>query len=275
MEKTEHIRLLSAASVDNISKFIPVDRTGDLNPADDHLNTTTRSFRKRKSCEQSCIKYCLRKLQIHSLRKVPSLHISTAFLRLTKPILSATGTYHIKLAKWLEEKLKPLSINECTITDVFDLKNFETFLLMKMIFLYPMTLQLSSPICRWMRLLTSWSNKAFADDWFNKTYELNLQKHQLVELLEMATINQLFQFDGQLWSVWWSSYMGFPLGPLMETATCACQTRWLDVSSAQKMRGWYSCKKRPNTGAVTMFLTALNGLHPSLSLIHDGTSCCW
>ena len=38
-----------------------------------------------------------------------------------KPILSATGTYSHKLAKWLEEKLKPLSRNEYTITgNAFD-----------------------------------------------------------------------------------------------------------------------------------------------------------
>ena len=37
-----------------------------------------------------------------------------------RSILSATGTYNYKLAKWLEEKLKPLSINEYTINDAFD-----------------------------------------------------------------------------------------------------------------------------------------------------------
>ena len=36
-----------------------------------------------------------------------------------RPILSATGTYNYKLAKWLDEKLKPLSVNEQTINDIF------------------------------------------------------------------------------------------------------------------------------------------------------------
>ena len=36
-----------------------------------------------------------------------------------RPILSATGTYNYELAKWLDEKLKPLSINRFTITDIF------------------------------------------------------------------------------------------------------------------------------------------------------------
>ena len=41
-------------------------------------------------------------------------------------------------------------------------------------------------------------HKAFGDDWFNKTHNMQLQKHQLTELLEIATRNQLFQFKGEL-----------------------------------------------------------------------------
>ena len=42
-------------------------------------------------------------------------------------------------------------------------------------------------------------NKAYTDDWCNKTYGLNLLKDQLVRLLEIATTNHLFYFDGQLY----------------------------------------------------------------------------
>ena len=35
------------------------------------------------------------------------------------PILSATGTYNYKLAKWLDEKVKPLSSNDHTVGDMF------------------------------------------------------------------------------------------------------------------------------------------------------------
>ncbi len=34
-----------------------------------------------------------------------------------RPILSATGTYNFKLAKWLDEKLKSLSINKYTVSN--------------------------------------------------------------------------------------------------------------------------------------------------------------
>ena len=36
-----------------------------------------------------------------------------------RPILSATNTYNYPLAKWLEEKLKPLSTNAYMISDIF------------------------------------------------------------------------------------------------------------------------------------------------------------
>ena len=45
---------------------------------------------------------------------VPKTHKAELTMR---PILSATGTYNFMLAKWLDEKLKPISTNEFTISD--------------------------------------------------------------------------------------------------------------------------------------------------------------
>ena len=36
-----------------------------------------------------------------------------------RPVLSATDTYNNALSKWLDEKLKTLSINEFTVSDIF------------------------------------------------------------------------------------------------------------------------------------------------------------
>ena len=116
-----------------------------------------------------------------------------------RPILSGTGTYNHKLAKWLDEKLKPLSINEYTITDAFDFHDETRNLSVNednILVSYDVTaLFTNAPLDETINILV---NKAFADDWFNETYELNLQKDQLVKLLEIATTNQPFQFDGQL-----------------------------------------------------------------------------
>ena len=43
------------------------------------------------------------------------------------------------------------------------------------------------------RVETILVEKAFSDNWFNETYDLNLTKDQLRELLQLATTNQLFE----------------------------------------------------------------------------------
>ena len=43
------------------------------------------------------------------------------------------------------------------------------------------------------------AEKAFKDDWFNKEYDLNITKTDVIELLEVATKNQLFQFEENLY----------------------------------------------------------------------------
>ena len=58
-------------------------------------------------------------------------------------------------------------------------------------------------------------NKAFTDDWFNQTYDLNLEKEELAQLLEVATTNQLFQLNGHLYEQTDGVAMGSPLGWLM------------------------------------------------------------
>ena len=40
-----------------------------------------------------------------------------------RPVLSATHTYNYGLAKWLDEKLKPLSCNQYTVNDTFEFVN--------------------------------------------------------------------------------------------------------------------------------------------------------
>ena len=144
---------------------------------------------------------------------LPKTHKATLSMRL---ILSATGTYNYNLAKWLEEKLKPPSINEYTITDAFAFAgeirihsmNKEDILVS-----YDVTALFTNvPLDE---AINTFVNKAFTDDWFNKTYCLNLQQDELARLLEIATTNQLFQFNGQLYQQTDNVAMGTPLGPLI------------------------------------------------------------
>ena len=112
-------------------------------------------------------------------------------------------------------------------------------------------------------------NKAFMDDWFNKTYGLKLQKDQLVKLLEIATTSQLFQFNGQLYEQTDGVAMGSPLGPLMANVfICHFDEKLTRDGLMPDLYRRYvddTLARLPNTDAATMFLTTLNGLHPSLT----------
>ena len=59
------------------------------------------------------------------------------------------------------------------------------------------------------------TDKAFNDNWFNNTYNMNISKWDLVELLSVATKDQLFQFNGKLYEQFDGVAVESPLGPLM------------------------------------------------------------
>ena len=113
-------------------------------------------------------------------------------------------------------------------------------------------------------------DKAFTNDWFNQTYDLNLEKEELTQLLEVATTNQLFQFDGQLYEQTDGVAMGSPLGPLMANVfMCHLEDKLARDGMVPSLYKRYvddTHARMPNvnTDAAADFLATLNGLHPSL-----------
>ena len=66
------------------------------------------------------------------------------------------------------------------------------------------------------------AEKTFSNNWFNATYNLHITKSGLIELLTIATKDQLFQFNGELYEQWGCVAKGSPLGPLMDnTLMCS------------------------------------------------------
>ena len=59
------------------------------------------------------------------------------------------------------------------------------------------------------------ARKAFENSWFNDTYDLNLTRIDIVDLLHVATKGQLFQSDGALYEQTDGVAMGSPLGLLL------------------------------------------------------------
>ena len=150
MDKLEYIRLLNEASIDDLTKFRPVSQQKPttrgrppkyyhpLLAKEKHLESVVRKILPKEMADPVCKKGS----RLAHLYGLPKTHKTTLAMR---PILSATGTYNYALAKWLDEKLKPLSTNEYTISDVFNFAE-ETHIsnLTKMVFLSPMTSLLSS-----------------------------------------------------------------------------------------------------------------------------------
>ena len=117
-----------------------------------------------------------------------------------RPILSATGTYNYALAKWLDEKLKPLSVNRYTISDTLSFaEEIQNLVIDENDILVSFDVTSLFTNVPLQETIETIAEKAFVDNWFNVTHNLNITKPGLVQLLEVATMNQLFQFDGKLY----------------------------------------------------------------------------
>ncbi|KAL9972990.1 hypothetical protein ACROYT_G019392 [Oculina patagonica] len=113
------------------------------------------------------------------------------------------------------------------------------------------------------------ADKAFTNDWFNKTHGLQLKKEQLIELLEVAVNDQLFQLDGKLYEQIDGVAMGSPLGPLLaNTFMCSLEEK---LQEDGQMPSYYkryvdnTLAIMPGLQAATSFLEVLNSKHPSLT----------
>ena len=122
MDKSEYLRLLSEASINDTSKFRFVDserpRTRGRPPKYYHpllqkereLETLVRKILPKSIADALRPKGS----RLAHLYGLPKTHKEQLAVR---PILSATNTYNYSLAKWLDDKLKPLSCNQYTVTD--------------------------------------------------------------------------------------------------------------------------------------------------------------
>ena len=104
---------------------------------------------------------------------------------------------------------------------------------------------------------------------FEPEHDLNITKTNLIELLEIGTKNQLFQFEGNLYEQVDGVAMGSPLGPLMANAfMCHIEEK---LKNQNKMPAFYkryvddTLSKMPDVSSTSEFLLTLNEIHHSLS----------
>ena len=115
------------------------------------------------------------------------------------------------------------------------------------------------------------AEKAFAGNWFNNTYNLNLTKDQLMELLKLATTNQLFQHDGILYEQVEGVAMGSPLGPLLaNTFICSIEEKLEERNELPFFYKRYvddTFTITPDLSKAKAFIDKLNSCHENLSMI--------
>ena len=198
MDKDEYLRLLREASINDSTKFtyINQDRPKSKGRPPKHFHPLLeREKQLHKKVDQILPKatadqLCPKSSRLAHLYGLPKTHKERLCMR---PILSASGTYNFPLAKWLEEKLKPLSTNKYRINDIFsftdEIKNTRIKSDHILVSYDVSTLFTNVPLKETIDILV---DKAFENEWFNKTHSMQLKKHQLTELSEIATSNQLF-----------------------------------------------------------------------------------
>ena len=110
------------------------------------------------------------------------------------------------------------------------------------------------------------AEKAFTNNWFNTAYNLNITKSALIELLAIATKDQLFQFNGELYEQSEGVAMGSPFGPLMaNTFMCSLEEQ---LKLRDKLSSYYNddtLTVMKDEVSAYSFLHVLNDLHPSIS----------
>ena len=274
MDKDEYLRLLADSSINDLTKFrsvVPVRPISRGRPPK-HYHPL---LRKEKDLE-TLVRRILPTEIADSVRQsgsrlahlygLPKTHKVKLAMR---PILSATQTYNYALAKWPDVKLKPLAINHYTITDTFEFVNEVNALTLNdgdvLVSFDVSSLFTNVPLDETIHIL---ADKAFANDWFNETHHLNLSKQDLVDLLEGATKDQLFLFNGQLYEQTDGVAMGSLLGPLLANVFMCSIEETLDREG--KMASYYrryvddTFTIMPNKTSANNFLETLNQCHSSI-----------
>ena len=117
------------------------------------------------------------------------------------------------------------------------------------------------------------ADKAFTNNWFNTTYNLNLTRTDLVDLLSVATKGQLFQFSGALYEQTDGVAMGSPLGPLLANVFMSSIEESLEREG--KLPSFYrryvddTLTVMADVASATDFLDTLNNAHSSVKFMME------
>ena len=280
MDKEEYLRLLADASINNVTKFriVKPDRPKCRGRPPKHYHPLLQKEKELESLVRRILPTTIAESvrpsgsRLAHLYGLPKTHKKELAMR---PILSATQTYNYALAKWLDDKLKPLVTNQYMISDTFEFVNEAHELVINngdILVSYDVSsLFTNVPLEETIQLL---ADKAFINNWFNETYHLS--KLDLVDLLRAATKDQLFTFNDQLYEQTDGVALGSPLGPLLANAFMCSIEETLERDG--KMPTYYkrfvddTLTIMPNKTSAGNSLDILNQCHSSIKFTMETES---
>ena len=238
---------------------------------EDKLNRLLRKFKDLKIFSESTFSSLYATGSVPGiLYGLPKIHKPNLPIR---PILSAIGTLNYKISKFFIPILKSLTLNDFTILDTFSF--VQTILNVPDADNYIMasfdvtSLFTNVPLNETINIIL--------DSLYANTTENNgLNRSQFKHLLEMATKNIMFYFNGKLYKQIEGVAMGSPLGPtLANIFMCHHEQRWLaDCPSSYKPSYYYryvddTFMLFKTRAQIDSFLDYLNSKHPNIKFTCD------
>ena len=188
-----------------------------------------------------------------------------------QPSVSATNTYNYALAKWLDKKLKRLSVNQHTVTDIFDFVNElqRALNITPGDLLVPYDLSLLFTNVPLNETIMIHADRDFRNSWFISEYDRNISKQDFIDLLGVATKGQLFQFSGSLYEQIYGVAVGSPLGPLLANVLMSSIEEKLDAEGTlppyYRRYVDHTLTVMPDFSTARDFLNSLNHAHAAIN----------
>ncbi|XP_015770330.1 PREDICTED: uncharacterized protein LOC107348781 [Acropora digitifera] len=219
MDKEEYLRLLADASINNVTKFriVKPDRPKCRGRPPKHYHPLLHKEKELESLVRRILPTAIAESvrpsgsRLAHLYGLPKTHKEKLAMR---PILSATQTYNYALAKWLDDKLKPLVTNQYMIRDTFEFVN-----------------EVHELVINNGDILVSYDVSSLFTN-------VSLEETIHYSPTRAATKDQLFTFNGQLYEQTDGVAMGSPLGPLLANAFMCSIEETLELDGKMPTSPW-------------------------------------
>ena len=252
-------------------KLLSADLSAVLLKIETKINNFLRKLKKSRLVDESTYKYLFCSgAQPALMYGLPKIHKPEVPVR---PILSAINTAPYKLAKYLVSILSPLTTNQYSIKDSFSFVKEVVNLNFEHCFMASFDIKslfTNIPLDETISLTTN----LHAEQALSK-----FDKATISQLLSLATKENIFLFDNQLYEQIDGVAMGSPLGPtLANIFLCFHENKWLSECPIDYKPLFYrrfvddTFLIFKHESHVSAFLEYLNSKHPAIQFTHTTQS---